>query len=573
MTTINPSILPARLPVALLALAVLSASADTTLWKNARIYTANPGQPWATALAVHDERVLAIGNEAAVRQAAGTFDVEHDLDGRLLLPGLVDAHAHPGWIAMGSGLLELPKAPDRASQLADIAALIAAHPDRSVIEGIGWDNRWFGTDGPHRRDLDALESDRPVILHDITKHTIWVNTRALERAGVDRNVVDPLPGVAYYQRDEQGELTGYITESAATDFANRLATFDQNAEDVLLDYLRYLASVGVTTVFDAGNFGTDETIYAAVSRLDKAGLLPQRYFGSYTLFLRRDLPGAIDTLKSLGTQFNSDRVRIDTLKIYLDGVIESRTGHLLEDYSDTPGNRGGSLLSRAELVGLITELDDEGLHLHIHTLGDQAVRTALDAVSDARATLGRPLAIRVALTHLQLIDPADWPRFAELDVIAQFTPAWHGYDVPFYEAALGERVNHTYPVRPLVDSGAVVNFSSDVYFPSEWRDGSASPFTGMQVGHRRQFREDAPDGPRNGPANERLPLEVLVDGYTRAGAWQLGQEKALGTLEAGKLADFIVLDQDLFSMDPARIHELEPGLVVIDGQPVATSPD
>lgn len=376
--------------------------------------------------------------------------------------------------------------------------------------------------------------------------------------------------MAYYQRDDDGELTGYITESAATDFGNRIVGMDTEAEGVLLEYLRYLASVGVTSVFDAGNFGADEAVYAAVHRLDRARQLPQRYFGAYTLFLRRDLPGAIDALKALGQRFNSDRVRIDTLKVYLDGVIESRTGHLLRDYNDMPGNRGGSLLSQEELTALLLELDRERLHLHVHTIGDQAVRTALDAVAGARQALGRPLEIRVALTHLQLIDRDDWPRFAALDVIAQFTPAWHGHDLPFYEDALGLRARYTYPVRPLLDSGAVVNFSSDVYFPSEWHDGSASPFTGMQVGHLRQFREDAPDGPRSGPASEQLPLEVLVDGYTRSGAWQLGQEATLGSLEVGKRADFIVLNKDLFTMNASMIHTLVPGLVVIDGVPVRT---
>jgi predicted amidohydrolase YtcJ len=544
-----------------------------SIWTNARIYTANPARPWASALAVRDGKVHAIGSTDAIENLAGAATKRRDLGGRLVLPGLIDSHAHPGYIAMYDGLLELPAATDRAGQLAGIAELIAAHPDRDVIKGIGWDNRWFGTEGPHRRDLDAIEADRPVMLWDVTMHTLWVNTAALELAGVDDSVIDPLPGVSYYQRDAEGALTGYITESAATEFSNRTGGMSDEAADVLRAYLQYLASVGVTTVFDAGNFGADEAVYAAVSRLDATGRLPQRYFGAYTLFLRRQLPDAIPTLKSLGERFNSERVRINTLKIYLDGVVESRTAHLLEDYADTPGNRGGSLLSREELEGLMVELEREGLHLHIHALGDQAVRTSLDAVENVRQSLGRPLGIRVALTHLQLIDQADWPRFAELDVIAQFTPAWHGNDEAVYGQALGGRVARNYPVRPLLDTGAVVNFSSDVYFPSEWHDGSASPFTGMQVGHRRQYREDAPDGPRSGPPSEQLPLEVLVQGYTRSGAWQLGQESVLGSLEAGKRADFIVLGEDLFTLDPTRISGIVPELVVLDGVPVAVPED
>lgn len=555
--------------MALVALTATPARADTTLWTNARIYTADPQQPWAESLAVRDGLIVAIGSRAAVNATIGRPTIQHDLGGRLVLPGLIDAHAHPGYIAMFNDLLELPEASDREQQLADIATLIESHPDKAVVHAIGWDNRWFGTRGPHRRDLDALEAERPVILWDVTLHNIWVNSPALEAAGIDESVIDPLPGVSYYQRDENGALTGYITETAATAFSNGFRRFDATAEQVLQEYLAYLASVGVTSLFDAGNFGADEAVYAAVSRLDQTGHLPQRYFGAYTLFLRSQLPEAVERLVSLGVRFNSERVQIDTLKIYLDGVVESRTAHLLEDYDDTPGNRGGSLLTKDELVSLMVQLDARGLNLHIHALGDQAVRRSLDAVESARTQLGRVLNSRIALTHLQVVDPADWPRFAELGVIAQFTPAWHGYDDLVYGEALGNRVARSYPAEPILAEGAVVTFSSDVYFPSEWHDGSASPFTGIQVGHRRQYREDTPDGPRSRAVRNKLTREALVDGYTRSAAWQLGQEAAIGTLAVGQRADFLVLDDDLFAMDSARIHTVTPAQVVIDGQTVS----
>lgn len=164
------------------------------------------------------------------------------------------------------------------------------------------------------------------------------------------------------------------------------------------------------------------------------------------------------------------------------------------------------------------------------------------------------------------MDPAEHERFAELGVIAQFTPAWHGSDGDWYRSALGDRADRPYRVRPLLDAGAVVSFSSDVYFPSEWHDGSANPFTGIQVGHTRQYREDAPDGPRSGTAEEMLELEVMVNGYTRQAAWQLGRESELGSLQPGKLADFIVLDVDLFSIDASRIHQVKPAAVVLGGE-------
>jgi predicted amidohydrolase YtcJ len=241
---------------------------------------------------------------------------------------------------------------------------------------------------------------------------------------------------------------------------------------------------------------------------------------------------------------------------------------MLQNYDDTPGNRGGSLFGVGTLTKLVVDLDQAGFNLHVHALGDQSSRTVLDAVEAARQQLGRPLGIRVAITHLQVIDPADFSRYADLDVIGQFTPAWHYYDQSFYAEALGERAKHPYPVAELMKEGATVNFSSDVYFPSEWADDSASPFTGIQVGHTRRGRESGPNDPASGPKSEQLSREAMVTGYTMGGAIQLGTEGALGSLEAGKKADFIVLGDDLFAMDPAGISEIIPEVVVLNGKRV-----
>ncbi len=540
---------------------------DTVLYHDGRIYTADPAMPWAEAMVIRDGRLDYVGSNEDATANAGQDAYRYNLKSRLVLPGLIDSHTHPGFIAKFNGLLPLPEADSREAQMKDIAKLLAANPDKELIHAIGWDNRFFGTDGPHRRDLDALDDSRPILIWDITMHSLWVNTKTLEVTGITRDVVDPIPGVAYFKRDAEGELTGYITESAATNFSNKIVGMGEEEEITLQAFLDYLRDVGVTTLFDAGNFGGDDAVYAAVSRLDRAGALPLRYHGAYTLFLPQQYDTAVAELKKLGERYNSDRVRIDTLKIFLDGVIETRSAHLLKDYDDMPGHRGGSLLTQEQIRELILALDREGLNLHVHTIGDEAVRRTLDAVAAARESLGRAPRTRIAMTHLQVVSPEDYARFAELGIIAQYTPAWHGYDLPFYEDALGERAQHPYPVRPLLERGAMVSYSSDVYFPSEWHDGSASPFTGIQVGHRRQYREDAPDGPRSGPADEQLTLEELIDGYTRGGAWQLGREKELGSLTAGKQADFIVLDTDLFSMNPAEIHTLKPSLVVIGGEP------
>ncbi|MEM8564081.1 MAG: amidohydrolase [Pseudomonadota bacterium] len=524
--------------------------------------------PWAEAMVVSGDKLTYVGdNDVATKYRARE---KVDLDGRLVLPGLIDAHVHPGFIAMYAELLPLPEAEDRESQMQDIAKLIADNSDKDLIFAIGWNNEFFGTAGPHRRDLDALESSRPVIIFDITMHSLWANTRALELSGIGDDPVDPWPGVAYFARDETGALTGYITESAAFSLAGRLTEVGEKEEQILEKFLSDLNQDGVTAVFDAGNFGRDDEIYSAVTRMDRRGDLPVRYFGSYSIMLPANYDNAVAELKRMNESYRSENVRIDTLKVFYDGVVETRGAHLLEDYTDMPGHRGASLFGVDNLKQLILDLDRENLHLHIHTIGDQAARSALDAVERAQADLNRPVRSRVTLTHLQVVDKDDYARFAELGVIAQFTPAWHGHDHGYYYPALGGRADTPYPVQPILDAGAKVSFSSDVYFPSEWHDGSASPFTGIQVGHTRQYREDAPHGP-TGLESEKLGINVLIDGYTSGAAWQLGQEAIQGMLKPGFLADFIVLDADLFTMPAHTISELEPSAVFIGGEIVQGS--
>ncbi len=530
------------------------------------IFTSDEGTPRASVMAIRDDRIVYVGEPEGAQPFVADSTVTVDLTGKLILPGLIDAHTHPGYLAVYNRLIALPEAENREDQIEDIKTLLAEHASDEVIYAIGWDNRFFGTDGPSRTELDALESERPVLIYDITMHSLWVNSRALEVSGIGDNPTDPLPGVAYYKRDANGELTGYITEMAATLFANKFFQMGESEEATLFDYINYLSSRGVTALLDAGNFGLDEEVYSAVKRLDEKGSLPMRYHGAYTVFLPDQAENALEELQRLAAAYNSENLKIDTLKVFFDGVVETRTAHMLQDYSDTPGNRGGSLFGVETLTELVLELDQAGFNLHVHALGDQSSRTVLDAIEAARKQLGRPLDITVAITHLQVIDPADFARYAELDVIGQFTPAWHYYDEPFYAEALGERAKHPYPVAELMKAGATVNFSNDVYFPSEWLDDSASPFTGIQVGHTRRGRGTTPDDPASGPQSEQLSRESMVRGYTMGGALQLGTEGATGSLVAGKKADFIVLDEDLFSMDAARISEVIPATVVLNGK-------
>jgi predicted amidohydrolase YtcJ len=444
--------------------------------------------------------------------------------------------------------------------------MIESNPDLPVLIGGFWRNELFDERGPHKRDLDRIESSRPVILYDSWGHSVWANSKAFEMAGVGRNTPDVIPGLAYYQRDDDGEPTGWVTESAASVFVKHFQAVTAETEQSLLRFLQYLRELGVTALWDAGNFGWDDEIYTVISRWDREGVLPLRYHGSYTLFLPDDLPNAVAELKRMREAYGSDRVRIDTLKVFLDGVIETRAADMSEDYLDTPGNSGHSLLNQAQLRQLILDLNAEDLDMHVHTVGDRAIEMTLNAVEEARKSLSEPLETRVTLCHLEVMDDSDFNRFKDLGVIASFTPYWHGGDAEELKPAIGDKARIMMRAQPLISDGAVVTFSSDITDRAEWKSHGANPFAGMQIGHNKQDIEGGAQAILTPPRSERLRLDSLVDGYTRNAAVQLGLSDQLGSIEVGKRADLVVLDRNLFEVDRYDIHEVRPVAVVMDGR-------
>jgi predicted amidohydrolase YtcJ len=549
--------------------AYATATQADAVFLDGNFYTANPKQPWASAVAIRGDRILYVGDETEAAKFVGPGTTQHRLGGRLVLPGLIDAHTHPGLVALSTGGLSIDDAETKPELLQAIAKVVARHPDRPVLMGGSWRNELFGESGPHKRDLDRIESSRPLVLYDSWGHSVWANTRALAMAGVGRNTPDVIPGLAFYQRDKDGEATGWITESAASVFVKNFQGMTPAVEQALMSFLEYLRDQGVTTVWDAGNFGWDEEVLAVISRWDREGVLPLRYHGTYTLFLPDDLPHAVATLKRMQKAYGSDRVRVDTLKVFLDGVIETRTADMSKDYLDTPGNSGHSLLSQAQLRQLILDLNAEDLDMHAHTIGNQAVKTILNAVEEARASLSEPLRTRVTLCHLQTVDDSDFNRFKDLGVIASFTPHWHGGDeAEVMKFAIGDESKSQMRAQPLISDGAVVTFSSDITTATEWTSDRANPYLGMQIGHNKQDIEGGAQATLTPPRSERLRLDSLVDGYTRNAAFQLRRADQLGSIEVGKRADLVVLDRNLFEIDRYDIHKVRPVSVWLDGKQV-----
>ncbi|GAB3200185.1 amidohydrolase [Nocardioides hungaricus] len=552
---------------------------------NARVYTSNARQPWADTVAVRDGRFAFVGRRADLPDDHARL--VHDLQGGMVLPGLVDSHTHPAAVAKSRWHVRLPWTDDVEEILDFIGSYGEAHPATEVpfLYFEYYPSTLLGDVGPAKELLDRAIADRPVLCQDFSEHAHWVNSRMLELMGVDRDTPDPVPGLEMFGRDDRGEPTGLLYEGVHTHFIDKL--YDELGwrpdESVTAESIKpffdFMTEHGVTALFDA--LIPDEEAIRAVARLDADGDLHLSYEGACRFRTRHDLPEAIATVRRYQSRYGSDQVRVRTVKLFLDGTNESGNSAVLAPLADDRDDEslGAIQMDVEELTDCLLLCNDSDVDVHIHMVGDRAFRVGCDAVQSARsraAAGGGPWRIQVTFAHCELVDPADMSRPAELGVIVNWTTHWSGgYFGEESRAHLGDqRWRRMYAFNEIADSGAVVTFSSDVVTTYELE--RADPFLGMQVAHTRvdpQYPLDPgrhPGSVRPSPSSA-LPLELLVRGYTIDGARQLRLEDRAGSIEEGKAANLVVLTEDLFAADRDAVSRIRPATVVFEGRVVAGS--
>jgi hypothetical protein len=533
-----------------------------------RIATMDASRSWASALAVRDGRIVAVGPDAAVRPSIGASTRVIELRGRTVTPGFQDAHVHPVHGGLAMLRCDLHADEESGPGLDVIEAYARAHPDEAWIRGGGWYMAAFEGGTPRREDLDRIIPDRPAFLTNRDGHGAWVNSKALELAGITAATLDPADG--RIERDADGTPSGTLHEGAM-DLVLRLMPDDTPAEleEGLRLGQRHLHEFGVTAWQDAiVEPHAEERAYVALAG---RGELTGRVVGA----LWWDHHRGADQIEELVARREATaigRYAPTSVKLMMDGVLENFTGAMLEPYGDghggTTDNRGLLQIDPDGLATWVPALDALGFQPHFHAIGDRAVRASLDAVEAARRANG-PSDTRPHIAHIQVIHPDDIPRFRELDVAANAQPLWASHEtqmdvltIPF----IGERWRWQYPFRSLKAAGAVVAMGSD------WSVSSANPIWEMHMaverlapawyaGEREVFLPE-----------ERLDLIDALAGFTTGSAWVNHLDRETGTLEVGKAADLAVLDRDLFDRASGRIMDARVVGTFIDGVAVYEDP-
>ncbi len=533
------------------------------LLRHGAVYTMDAARSWVASVAIADGRIIYAGPDDGAAVLAGTSTKIVDLGGRMVLPGFHDSHVHLMEGGVDMGLCNLKDVATPQAVLAEIRKYAAAHPGEAWVTGAGWDLPVFPEGIPRKEQLDEAVSDRPAYMESADGHSGWANSKALALAGITKDTPDPAGG--RIERDPATkEPTGTLRESARELVTHKIppATAAENAAG-LKRGIEFANSLGITSVQEAD--ASDEILNAYWS-LETQGQLAVRAVAA----LRTDPRKGDDQVAALierRAKFSGKRLRATAVKIFADGVIETGTAALLEPYLNRGESRGELNFEPDRLAKLVTRLDREGFQVHIHAIGDRAIRVSLDAHEAAQRANGVRDA-RHHIAHLELIEPEDIPRFRDLGVIANFQPLWAFADPYVRDLTLvplgPKRSRWIYPIASVLKTGATMAAGSD------WPVTSLNPLEAIQVAVTRRGPTE-PEGPAFIP-EEKIDLPAVLAAYTINGAYLNHEEKETGSIEVGKAADLIVLDRDLFKIPPEKIHEAKVVLTLLDGKEVFRAP-
>jgi predicted amidohydrolase YtcJ len=534
--------------------AATAAAPVTLIVTGGRVWTGDVRHPWAEAVAVRGERIASVGTAAEVERLAGPGTRRIEAHGGMVTPGFVDAHVHFLDGGFGLGSVKLRDAATRAELVRRIAEFARTAPAGAWVLGGDWDHELWGGELPRRDWIDAVTPDRPVWVNRLDGHMSLANGAALRAAGITARTPDPPGGTIV--RGPGGEPTGILKDNAMELVDKVVPVPPPAAQDQALEAaMRYAAAQGVTSVH---HMGTWEDL-AVFRRAHDAGRLRTRIRAAVPLATWQRLR---DEVAAHGR--GDGWLRIGGLKGFVDGSLGSRTAAFTAPYDDAPGNTGLLVNKPEDLHAWTAGADRAGLQVMVHAIGDRAIHLQLDIFERVEREDG-PRDRRFRIEHAQHLAPGDVPRFAALGVVASMQPYHAIDDGRWADKAIGaERARTTYAFRSLLDARATLAFGSD------WPVAPAVPLLGLYAALTRRTLDGR--HPEGWVPEQKITLDEALAAYTRNAAWTGFDERDLGTLEAGKLADLVVLDRDLSRIPPPEIRDARVLLTVAGGKVVFEQP-
>ncbi|MBT3190123.1 MAG: amidohydrolase [Anaerolineae bacterium] len=561
--------------------------------KNASVYTVNSNQSWAEAIAITDDKIIFVGTDAEVGAYIDSNTAVMDLNGKMVLPAFVDSHMHPALSAhlyqYQLSLFNMTGKDQIQAYLNAIHKFVETHPNAQWIIGGGYLRSAFDEIGPRKEWLDEIISDRPIAITSKDGHSMWVNSKALELAQITKNTPQPNEGVI--KKDPKtGEPSGLLQEPGAMNLVGHLIPPPPKEEikKSLLWLQEWLNTKGITTTHEAMLGIEDRHIYEAYDELAQAGKLTLRYRASWTISPEGDARTQIEQGKALVKQFTHPHFKAHSFKFFADHVIEEETGYLLEPYAHRDDDwRGIKVWDDRILQKAFAQIDAAGYQIHVHVIGDAAAKYTVDAL-EKLVDLNRNRDARHSFAHLQLARPEDIQRMGKLGLSVHASPYWMNLDDYFWKLNLPylghERAfNQQYPFNSLFNAGVNVTVASDFWVTEP--DPVKAIYNGMtrqisqkefdsDYGSESNYRRVSDPNAKleNGdlgvlpPLDERANLEKMILASTLNGAYANFLDEAIGSIEVGKLADLVVLEDNLFDIDIEQIPETQVVMTLFEGK-------
>lgn len=531
------------------------------LYINGAIYTVNENEPWVEAVATGGNKIVYAGDKEGAAAFCDDSTEIIDLDGKMMLPGFIDGHCHPVLAAhyLCGIYLEIEWTPEEC--ISEIKRYVKENPDNETYFGIGYAEWIFDENGPKKEWLDEICADKPMMILGSSGHEAWVNTKSLELAGITRDTVDPIPGFHYFHRDDEGNPTGHLLEIGPEMMIMEKVNFfkSETIESVMREASAGYAAMGVTSTCDMGMmpFGM-KAYYETVPAMIERGSYMQRFVGCGRMIAEKgDTEMVFSKMAEDKEKYNSDKYRINFLKIINDGTLETRSAALSEPYNED-GSMVYPLFTIEEIAEIGVRAAKMGLGVNVHGIGDEAISGTL-AMAKAIREAGFD-DCRITNSHCDYVKDHELKLFGKYNVIANTTCVWH-YGNPDMEKVIGDRQNHTFRLKTMIDGGCRMGQGSD--FPVD--EFGREPLKGIEMGCSRQLF-DHPELPVLAPFEEKLSVEDGIRSYTINNAYQMHMEDKLGTIEAGKYADLVILEKNIFEVPVNEIHKVKIIETIMDGK-------